>query len=318
MTEKSPRSVLVSTALLLATFSIAGCEEFITGFSHWNSSGRISRYPTQAGNRWDYERIGWTHDFRIIDSSANILRDTIRTTATVEVTGEMNLPATPGVSGDSVLVSVFRTTERESSPHIDTFISCNYLRMEPNELLHHGYRGSSLVSPRPSCSRFEFAFRGKRFAHFGQLIEYVTTPFRASAGDSIQREIPPLIVIRYPLVNGSQWTFRPAGRPWRIDKRSGPTRTGTLAGTRIRYHEVRWLYDMDNDGLWDDDIWIIDRIAESGLMGRTIEVKSVAVIGPGGPEPLGYFDYTEEIRLTSIQVHDSEARSPEFRFEHGH
>ncbi|MCZ6776800.1 MAG: hypothetical protein O7D34_10130 [Ignavibacteria bacterium] len=57
--------------------------------------------------------------------------------------------------------------------------------------------------------------------------------------DTIIREIPPLTAIEHLLSAGTQWTFRPSGRPFRIDKQVGQEIYGSVNGMMFRYFEVR-------------------------------------------------------------------------------
>jgi len=286
------------TFILSALF--VGCEEFLSVPWFGLPGQSVTSYPAQVGNRWEYRRTGYFHNIRLVDTTVVFIFDTIRATSIVEIIAQTNLPANPG-SGDFVTVSVFRQIENEVSPPGPPIVSYAYLQMAQNVLWMHGYAGGTLAVPRPHNDNASVVLNGQTFASIDEMIEVLTWSIFEVTQDTIQREIPPLKSIQYPLQNGRQWTFRPAGRPWRIDKRTGPLRIGTRAGATVRYHELRWLYDIDGNGQWDQNIMLTDEVSSKGLVNRRIDIMDFQLIGPGG-EPLGYFDFRDEYTITSMHV----------------
>jgi len=285
---------LFSIAFLLAS-SVSGCDELIPG---WGGSGggRISSYPMRAGNQWVYQRIAFQYNFRPIDTTYHFQHDTLRSLNTVDVLGTVRLPRVPGVAGDSITTTVFRAQESPSTitPGFTFYTSSGA------GLYMHGYDGSSLIHPRPEPHNVLLMLNGQGFHSVRALVDYILEPLK-TAMPVIQREYPPLLSIKYPLTSGDQWTFRPAGRPWRIDKQTGPARRHF--GLGVRYHEVRWLYDINNDGVWDDGISILDWVSEKGLIRRFIDLRNVILTGSQGPDPIGYVDVFDESMLLTMRVY---------------
>ena len=76
----------------------------------------------------------------------------------------------------------------------------------------------------------------------------------------------------------------------------------TVLGRQVRYHEVRWLYDLDNNGQWDSDVWIIDQISNKGMVKRTIDMKDIVLTSPNDPNPIAKVDFNEEFIPTLLNV----------------
>jgi hypothetical protein len=159
----------------------------------------------------------------------------------------------------------------------------------------------SLIHPGPAGSTYSYRVDNLSFRSVREVIQFLEEPRLSSeAANSITREYPPLTSITYPLVTGEQWTFRPQGRPWRIDKRTGALRWD--AQLRLWYYEVRWLYDMNGDGVWDENISVVDKISAKGLLARRFDILNVLLTSSSGPEVVGYIDIRDEYTVTSMTV----------------
>jgi hypothetical protein len=179
----------------------------------------------------------------------------------------------------------------------------SFLKQESDGLYLHGYTGSTMASPRPPQGETAgFLFADHRFTSLDDLVAFVTEPFTTDHLDTLIREYPPLKSIKYPLRDGDQWTFRPAGRPWRIDKQTGPMLRTTVLGQSVRYHEVRWLYDLFNRGRWDDFISIVDQISNKGMIRRTMNFKDIILTDETHPVGIAKIDMRDEFVVTMLNV----------------
>lgn len=280
--------------VLLLTTMFSGCDEFISIWHGGNGGSSITSYPMQIGNRWTYDRFAHTYHFRPIDSTYQFHPDSFSSTITVDVTRKLLVPRVPETTTDSILVTEFRSVESGlSSP------SYNYYTQPSGSLLLQGYVPGSLIHPKPAGTLYSYHINDLSFRSVQELMHFLEEPlFSSEAVNSITREYPPLLSIVYPLTTGDQWTFRPQGRPWRIDKRTGALRWDLQQ--RLWYYEVRWLYDLNGDGVWDDNITVIDRISAKGLLGRTLNILDIIITSSSGPEIVGYVDMRDEYTVTSI------------------
>jgi hypothetical protein len=289
--------------LLLAGLVLVGCDELVMVWGGGGFATRIISYPMRVGNTWVYERSSYMYNFRQTDTTYVFPRDTTRSLVTGQFTRQLKIPTIPNVPGDSLLVTEFMSLE---TGH--TVPSSSYYSFSSNSLFLHGYLGGSLIIPgRPGLAhgdhlqrdQLSFVVAGRSFRTMRDLERYVEEPLFAAHPDTIIREYPPLLGIRYPLVTGDQWTYRPTGRPFRIDKRTGPAGLDRALG--LRYYEVRWMYDIDGNGEWDDFISLVDRISSRGLIRRTVDIRNIRVYNLWGEE-VGTTDYHDEYILVSVTI----------------
>ena len=260
-------------------------------------------YPHHVGDSWTYELNGGTYNFRPIDSTVHYTPDTLFAVATVTITGEQALPTT-FLPGDSVSALVFEATEQQMRPVAQTFVSVNYFTLTDTAFLLHGYSGSggTLITPTAARTIGRVSIAGRSFGCFREMIDALTSNGPSSTTDTIMREVPPLKAIEYPLIAGSQWTFRPSGRPWRIDKQAVGSTSLVVGGTTYQCSIVRWLEDLGNEGTWDADISIVDYIAIEGLLKRSIEVRNVSVSTVTNPDGIGLVDFKREYLATTVNL----------------
>jgi hypothetical protein len=138
------------------------------------------------------------------------------------------------------------------------------------------------------------------FRSYRELSQYIQNlvPNYGVSSDSIIFEDPPVRCLEYPLRVGAQWTYREAGNPWHMDKKVLRKRRFEVEAGDFSCFEIRWLYDFDNDGSWDEDIWITDYMSSIGLVDRRIFVGGSAESDEYGNE-LGFIDSFDEYELLS-------------------
>jgi hypothetical protein len=299
--EAAAKTLIRFSVIVLIAFS--GCQDSFTDLGEDSRSDRVVSYPLQLGNRWVYERIAYFHNIRMNDSSSAIPRDTIRSSIIVEVIGYTQLPRQPQTPGDLIPVTVLRQMESEIAPIPHSLQGFQYMTQDSSALYLHGYIAAGTPAlPKGNRSPIEFAFHGRIFSSIQEVFIFKAEGPVHPQVDSLIREFPPLTALQFPLAEGNSWTFRPIGRPWRIDKQVGSVHRDNVIGKQISDFDVRWLYDMNGDGKWDDDIRLVDQISNQGLMRRTIELTNVGITNMVDPNPVGLADYTEKITVIGLQV----------------
>ncbi len=288
------RGFSLLVALLLFSTTLPGCEEFSSIWNGGNGTSSITAYPISVGSEWAYNRALYSDNFRPIDSTYQFEHFSFSSSVTVRATKQILLPRNPGTMTDLILATEFRSIE--SAPLRPSY---HYYTQSGGLLLLHGYIPSSLVFPRPINTSPAYCFANTTFRSLHEIMQFLEGPISTTIVDSITREYPPLSSIKYPLATGDQWTFRPRGRPWRIDKRTGDSRWDPQL--QLQYFEVRWVYDLNDDGSWDNNIFIVDRISARGLIRRAVTLLDILVIDEMADE-VGYVDYHEEYVVTSISL----------------
>ncbi|MCH7852562.1 MAG: hypothetical protein IIC41_07255, partial [Candidatus Marinimicrobia bacterium] len=116
-------------------------------------------------------------------------------------------------------------------------------------------------------------------------------------------EDPPLMVLQYPLEQDTTWTYRYAHDPWRIDKVVIGEEEVTVPAGTFKCINVKWLYDIDNDGEWDTEIIIEDYFGDVGLVKREVTVIGMISINEPG-EIVGYFDAMDRYTLEAVSLEE--------------
>jgi len=162
--------------------------------------------------------------------------------------------------------------------------------------------GGPIIFPKKSKYR-TIVFKTHNFSSVYEMSYFIrqALPLKKFVSDSIIFEDPPVQTLKYPLIEGSQWTYRHDYDSWRIDKTVVGKREIHLELGLFHCYHIKWLYDMDNDALWDEDIWIDDFLSEEGLIKRKITILGVDIRIENG-EYFGSCDFFDEFILTGIHL----------------
>jgi hypothetical protein len=271
-----------------------------------SGDGQVASYPVTAGTSWTYERIATAYDVRIEDSSATVLLDTINATILVSVLKDTVLRPGQFPGTDSVKVTSFQEiyAQRFPVPTPPGIIEgVQYFSLDQNALWIHGYKGAGdLALPKRAHRPPAISLNGRSFASLRQLVNALLGINPSVGTDSLVREIPPLLSLRFPLTIGAEWTFRERGHPFRIDKKVVGDSGVTVAGIRYECAKVQWLYDLDGNGLWDTTTSIIDFVSPQGLLNRTIDITDAILTGSGSPDMIGTFNWKDEYTATTVDL----------------
>ena len=165
------------------------------------------------------------------------------------------------------------------------------------------YDTGSMLTLKPS-NKGRIYFKGRYFNSVREITAFLENAIITEkvTSDSLEYENPPVRSLKYPIEIGSQWIYRNENNPWRIDKKvSDMEKVQVQAGIYTCY-KILWLFDIDNNGEWDDDIVFFDYICSKGLIKRYISYKDLIWTGENSPEPLGTFDSSEEYLLTGVHL----------------
>jgi hypothetical protein len=243
---------------------------------------RSFQYPLAVGNRWGYD---WT-----------IVQDSVSGAATPSTSVS---EATISVEADTLLFdSVPALILHENTGNGRPGQSSRLYSSNTSEgMFTYAYTNGSLVAPGkvPTGS---FVVNGQRFASPEELLHTMRELGQGSAraAGELFVEDPPVMVFAYPLEEGSHWTYRTAGNPWRVDRRiTGWTAIETPAG-KFNAFTIEALFDMDNDGAWDTNISFVDQVAPQGLVRRQLTVLGIEV-RDGSDAVVGIIDFHETYLL---------------------
>ncbi len=229
-----------------------------------NNTGFI--YPLKEGNRWIYSRV-----VIITDTSGESPDTTENSTCTVEA-----------LDGEHVVIGVETMNLRVTLPHPDgDRVTDNWYANHSDGLFAYAYRnaGGAFVQPSPSYPEDKSGYykNGVEISSLlGRLDLIAHHPeLSGTDGNSITYEEPPLQAILYPLTPGIEWTYRPFRDPLLIDKRTEDPELCSVPAGIFQCHVIRFLYDFDEDGEYEDDIYVLDWIGDIGLVRRIIVIDDI-------------------------------------------
>ena len=252
-------------------------------------------YPLSVGNMWIYEREAHLYSYQ--DSSGTPEYEdtsTFQGTTTSQVTGLATLRDTPEVFAISSMAD-------EGN---DTYHAVDYYRNTDKGLYLHAYKGASTPHALPKAQMgSHILFKGMKFWSFRELLSTLeaTLPAHPSLSDSLYFEDPPVKALHYPLEVGTHWTSRIADHPWRIDKQVLSKELVLVPAGTFPCYRIQWLYDMDADDQWDEDITVFDYISPAGLVCREAQIVG-GIKTDEHSQPIGYLDWEEKYILTGLAV----------------
>jgi hypothetical protein len=144
------------------------------------------------------------------------------------------------------------------------------------------------------------SFSFSNLLEMSQFFQNAIQPIKKNSSDSLYYEDPPIEILKYPLVVGSQWTYRNEFG-MRIDRIVIGKKKIELDLGSYECYQIRWLYDYDGDGVWDDDIWMDDYINEEGLIKRELTALDLSLMNPGG-NISGTLDLYSEYTLKELSL----------------
>lgn len=257
-------------------------------------------YPLNIGNVWEYSRQ-WSLYYYSDSLELKEYSDTVTFSSEISVSitdkvtlnGNIDTYKMVGIENDG--------TYNPEQIH--------YYRNNRDGLYLYAYQaGGTIVLPKKisgSCIQFQ----GMQFNDFNELSKYVQSlaPIYHIQSDTLYFEDSPRKIIHYPLEIGKQWTYRRAGDPWQIDRIvTGRVEVDIDVGTFDCY-TIKFIYDLNNDDIWDENIWIMDYVSKEGLIERVVYALGLEETTINHPEGTGrHFDATDKYILTNYNIENTE------------
>jgi hypothetical protein len=263
-------------------------------FSTIEASAGSMRYPLSDGLKWQYRR-----HFESFNFDPPELEDEYgwsETCLTTVNTISMNFPdGTPMVDFMESLTQCYN-----GEAH-------TYFNETVDGLYSYGYNGVGTIYPPKSPGGLRYILNGRSFSSlrelFDSVIEGVMLSENAGCGtDTLIYSDPPVRCLAYPLQPGVHWTYRTD--PWLIEKEAMDHVSVTIPAGTFDALTINWLYDIDEDDQWDDNIHFIDYMTSIGIVKRTVIIEDIIVTGYESSEPLGSFDTRDDFILLDFSSSD--------------
>lgn len=244
---------------------------------------RSFQYPLAVGNRWGYDLL------IVYDSLDGAFVDTM---AVGEVTVVIE---TDTLLFDSLPVSILYEQRRDS---YSTFESHTFSNNTTGGMFTYAYTNNSSVSPGKSTDMYTYTLNGQDYASTAELFLAIGTLGQhvARSADALFIEDPPVKVFAYPFEVGTRWTYRTEGSPWRIDRRVVAYEQLDIPAGKFSAFKIEWLFDFNNDGVWENIVSSTDWVAFQGLVKRETTAFDV-VIRDYEQDSLGVMDFHENYTL---------------------
>jgi len=287
------KNIILISILLIYSLSFFSCFE-----GDDNYEGFI--YPLSIGNTWDYTRNWNTYSYSDTACDPHQYEDTSTYSSDISVT----------VTQKVLLKNSFETFEVVGVENSFTGVNTvkHYYKNNNDGLYMYAYAcmlGGPVILPKKQSGN-SIVFKGLKFNDFRQLSDFVqqSIPHLSILSDSICYEEPPLKALQYPIEIGDQWTYRDENDPLHIDmdRKVIDRKDVELSIGTFECYEIKYIYDMDHDGEWDDDIWISDLISKKGLIQRTITILGIRNTTASGDSTDRYFDSIDTYTLNDLNV----------------
>lgn len=247
-------------------------------------------YPIKIGNQWEYKRKSFSNNFR--PNVENFSQDTTVSSVVIKITKEHILE-------DSTKTFVFYETLNENGHEMTDE---SYYANSKDGLYFYGYKNAGTLIPKMSQTN-KIHFNGYYFKTVEQIADFVikVCPNYFVNADTVIYENPPLLVLAYPIQMNKVWVYRKPGQPWHISKKIIGNQVVDVPAGKFSCLKIQWLYDMDNNSKWDENIIFFDYICDKGLVKRDMYFKDIVSTNEMGDE-LGTFDSTYESVLLKVQI----------------
>ena len=288
--DKNSARFFIAWLILVPVFAL-NCTRDKNPFKSEDCS--VMLYPTQVGNHWEYERI-----FTYAELNSDPTAENPCVLGTKRGTVHMNIAKVETFDDSVVTYHFLETLIMDEGTYIDD----SYYINDTNGLYLYAYRNVGWAIPK-RAPLSGILFDDRIFSDAREITRYLTKTYPAthSKSDSITFEDPPVLSLSYPYIKGKQWIYRSSQNPWRIDKKVLLPEVIEVPAGKFSCVKIQWLYDRDENGQWDSDIYFCDYLCEQGLVKRSILFKNLKLLGQDG-EIICSTDNKDEFSLRRVEV----------------
>ncbi|MCF7885507.1 MAG: hypothetical protein K9M80_03345 [Candidatus Marinimicrobia bacterium] len=251
------------------------------------------RFPLQIGNTWEYE--GKMCYYYYDDTSGSIeYQDTVNSS------GGLVLTVAEKTDLDNIknVYKLISKAEFSEADHINTGYYKNH---EDGFYLHEINSFGTEILPNIVRNK-RVQLKSLKFSNIDQLnkISELNTSLPLVIKD--ENDFPKKI-IPYPIIVGCQWLVTQSDSI-RIEKIIAGKDTLDLGFEKFECYEIKYLYDLDYDGEWDDNLQVSDYYNKNGLIYQKVWIKRAVRVNIDNPEGIGFFDVEQTFKLIDYNIED--------------
>jgi hypothetical protein len=239
-------------------------------------------YPLVVGNEWTYYK-----EMHLLDDTTLIDSIFYQGYCIKHIDRVETLPNN---------AMAFACEYRDSTATSESYTGTQFYNTTSTGLYEEGYyfgsSGGVYLMPQP---QIRYSIAGMEFNSLFELLSTVKngSPVRA---DSTVVNNPHKLLIKHPLSLNDEWTYTTT--PWLLKRKYVGDETVHTAFGSFICKKIEWLYDLDNDGTWDD-IHVYEYISQTrGLLKEIVTGHVTFSDISGNPIATGFL--TDEAVAISI------------------
>ncbi len=269
--------------------ALISCSDDTQSSNSPNEPQRDFRYPYSLNSFWYYTTYNFVANYRP-DSIRNIIApDTIVGYGSALF------------SSDTVIAQdTFRILRNTHSSEGHTHTTIELYKQHDTGLIRHAFYSSGTnFGPFRSSSDLKYSFNGKQYFSITDLKHELRQPdFHGDT--SLTFDDPPVLALKYPVYEGSEWLYLDYGATKITKKYSGYEEVASN-GRSYFCAKVKRNWYINNSTTPDPNLQFVDYFAKEGMVKRDFVISNVLVSNSLG-EPLGYIDVWEHAFLNLYTV----------------
>ena len=244
-------------------------------------------YPLKIGNKWNYlEQLTFTNPRP--DTIQNLIHNS-------SSEGEIIVVKETIVNSIAVVELKDRLVNQTS-----IFESLGYYTNTNDGFIKYAYSGYGSNGLPKANQQIQFLFKGKRFSSVSEIVKTVelSNSLNKIVYDSLYFFQPPRVVYKYPITQNTEWAI--GTTEFALNKQyESKTMLQTDMGV-IECVVIKWKYDLDNDGKWDEDFDVYEYLSSKGRIKMAYTIKDMMITTPEYPDGIGKVDVNFEQKIISI------------------
>lgn len=266
----------------------------------WQFSTVDSIYvPIEIGRTWEFAQTGYNFGFEpdsLPQMIGEPITDTVFGSATTEICEIDTL-------NDSIEVYVFNTYWLSGIRSGETI---EFGANEDDGFYIYAYHDANWIGPpkADASNEINYHFGGLTFASQSELHQYfhswINRGLAKIRPDTIYED-PPIRELAYPVEVGARWIFRDVdwGHVWDMEKEVIGKENITVPAGDFECFKIRWFWDTDHDGQWDDWIDGYDYLTGAGIVKREFIFYDIIATNYQG-DTLGTYNSTDIYEMTDF------------------
>lgn len=271
-------------ALPVFSMAISSCSDDTQSSNNPNEPQRDFKHPYSINSFWYYTTYNFVANYRP-DSIRNIIApDTIVGYGSALF------------SSDTVIAQdTFRILRNTHSSEGHTHTTIELYKQRDTGLIRHAFFSSGTnFGPFRNGSNVKYSFHGKEYLSTADL-KHALRQFDFRGDTTLTFDDPPILALRYPVSEGSEWLYLDYGAT-KIKKKYSGYEEIASNGRSYFCAKVKRNWYINNSTIPDSNLQFVDYFAKEGMVKRDFVIANVLVSNSLG-EPMGYIDVWEQAIL---------------------